>query len=443
MMYLGRTRDSTNIELAARDLTTHGVILGRTGSGKTGLTTVLIEEAAMGGASVLVLDPKGDLTNLALRLPSQEEFSVWGSEEEYQRFIRGLAASGYDAQSVAYWRDAAGVSIYAPGKTAGGGKALNVFPTFAVPHGHDVTTFRSHASRDVEMVLDAVGAVKDQYDPALIFITELVVLHWRGGHACPVNVWPGALSNPPRGLQTFGGMALNDFLPKRRRTDIARKLIGFQHQADRWLVGDRLDLHAMVGGEKPEVAVMSMRHLGEEDRQFFSALLLNRVVDFMYQTDASEDLKLLVVLDEARGYLPPHPHNPQTKAPIGTLLAQGRAQGIGMLVGTQSPMDLDYKALSNVGTWFVGRLRARDMQRDLFQELKDRNTSFSDIEALRQREFLLIDKHGGHNIITSRYAFSYLKGPLNTHELKRLEAAEAAQSKRGLLGGLFGMFRAG
>jgi hypothetical protein len=296
------------------------------------------------------------------------------------------------------------------------------------------------------MVLDAVGAVKDQYDPALIYITELVVRHWSNGHACPVGIWPGALTNPPQGLQEFGGMALNDFLPKRRRTDIARKLIGFQHQADRWLAGDQLDFHAMVGAPKPTVAVMSMRHLGEEDRQFFSALLLNRVVDFMYQTDASDDLKLLVVLDEARGYLPPHPHNPATKGPIGTLLAQGRAQGIGMLVGTQSPMDLDYKALSNVGTWFVGRLRSRDMQRDLFQELRDRNTSFSDIEALKRREFLLIDKHGGHNIITSRYAFSYLKGPLNAHELKRLEGGSppaAEPPRRGLFGGLFGMFQAG
>ena len=422
-MYLGIDEDHKRISLPPEDLLTHGVVLGRTGSGKTGLTIALLEEVSASGAHSIVFDPKGDLTNLALSLASAEDFVQWvepGADagEAYKAHMRGLAVFGLGPDSVRVWRNKVKVVIYAPGKTYGGGRSINVFPTFAPPAGEMIPP-RERASREVGSVMDAIGSSGDPYDPALVFLAEAVMLAWSQRRALPVDLWPGVLTDPPERLQTFGGMALDEFLPKRQRTKLARKLIGFRHQADRWLNGERLDLHAITQSDKPTISVFTMRHLNEDERHFFTGLMMNRLVDFMFETAASQQLKLLVVLDEARGYLPPYPYNPPTKGPICTILAQGRAQGLGMLIGTQNPMDLDYKALSNVGTWFVGRLRERDCNRDLASELKGRNVEVEQVSDLPQRRFLALDKRGGHNLLQVRWCYNYLRGPLSAQDLLR------------------------
>ena len=427
-MYLGINQDGEPISLPTADLLTHGVVLGRTGSGKTGLTIALLEEVAASGAHAVVFDPKGDLTNLALSLASEQEFRKWVVEgdpvEVCKRHREGLASFGLGLDSVANWRNKVDVIIYAPGKTYGGGRSINVFPTFDAPAG-DMVPPRERASREVGAVLEAIGSSGDPYDPALVFLSEAMMLAWAQRRSLPVDLWPGILSAPPERLQLFGGMKLNEFLPKAQRTKLARKLIGFRHQSDRWLNGARLDLHAMTQHSKPTISVFSMRHLDEEERHFFTGLVMNRLVDFMFETDASQKLKLLVVLDEARGYLPPYPYNPPTKGPICTILAQGRAQGIGMLIGTQNPMDLDYKALSNVGTWFVGRLRERDCNRDLASELKGRNVEVEDLQDLPQRRFLVLDKRGGHDLLKVRWCYNYLRGPLSAQDLLHFDPRSA------------------
>ena len=437
-MFLGVDAARNRIELDAADLTTHAVILGRSGSGKTGLTIALLEEVAKSGASALVLDPKGDLTNLALPLTTQEEFAAWveAGVDPRQTFMRqraGLAMSGLSYDDVMAYKRAVDVTIYAPGKTEGGGRAVNVFPTFQPPRSGDLATLRARASRDVDTVISAVGQGKDKYNPAIVFLSEAVVQSWRSRRPLPVENWPTLLTQPPSTLATFGGMQLEDFFPKRQRNALARALVGFRHQADRWLHGENLDLHRLASG-RPQLAVMTMRHLSEDDRLFFTSAVMNRVVDFMFETASSLRLKLIVALDEARGYLPPHPYNPPTKGPIGTILAQGRAQGIGMVIGTQNPMDLDYKALSNVGTWLVGRLRSRDMARDLEQELRARGVDLATVENMAQRQFLLLDKRGGHHDLRVRHTLNYLRGPLGIQELAKLTQPEAEEL-------VFGLFR--
>jgi len=445
-MYLGHNKDGKLLRLDANDLLTHGVVLGRTGSGKTGLTIALLEEIASSGASAIVFDPKGDLTNLALSLCSKEEFARWvepgvDPEEAYLRHGEGLAAFGLGFEHVAWWKSVIDVSIYAPGKVVGGGKAVNVFPTLALPRKDDAMPARVRAARDVGAILQAVNQSDGPYDPALVFMTEAVLTAWRAGYALPVDAWPGVLTKPFETLKTFGGMKLEDFYPKRARTKLARTLIGFRHQADRWLSGERLDISRFCSTPKPQLAVFTMRHLNEEDRLFFTSIMMHRLVDFMFETDASQKLKLLVVLDEARGYLPPHPYNPPTKQPICTLLAQGRAQGLGMLIGTQNPMDLDYKALSNVGTWFVGRLRERDCARDLIGELRNRGVNVEDIQELPQRRFMLLDKRGKHQELNVRWCMNYLRGPLGANELLRLDDLETKikvkPKKKSFLGRFF------
>ena len=422
-MFIGIDDKGENVQLDSSDFLTHGVILGRTGSGKTGLTVALLEEIAAAGSSAIVFDPKGDLTNMALSLSKVRDYEDWtepgvDADETFLERSKDLADFGLSHDSVAIWKNKVKVVIYAPGKTYGGGRSINVFPTFDVPHDGNVPR-RERASSEVGSVLEAVGHSSDPYDPALVFLTEAVLLSWGRNRPLPIDYWPGMLCAPPEQLQEFGGMSLDEFLPKRSRTKLARKLIGFRHQADRWLNGERFDLEKFAQGG-PKLAVFTLRHLDEEERHFFTGLFMNKLVDFMFETSASQRLKLLVVLDEARGYLPPYPHNPPTKQPICTILAQGRAQGIGMLIGTQNPMDLDYKALSNVGTWFIGKLRERDCNRDLASELKSRAVDISEVENMKQRSFLLLTRRGDHHKFRVRTTLNYLRGPIGANDLLRL-----------------------
>ncbi|HUW11073.1 MAG TPA: helicase HerA-like domain-containing protein, partial [Anaerolineae bacterium] len=249
-MYLGLNKNGEPLTLDAADLATHGVVLGRTGSGKTGLQIMLIEEAAAAGASVIVFDPKGDLTNLALPLTSPQEFARWVSpgttpEAAFARHQKGLAGFGLGIPDAAKWRSGVRTLIYAPGKTYGGGRPLSIFPRFRPPRA----VSRDSASRAVSTVLQALKEGDDPYDPALVFMTEAVLAAWKRGLALPVDMWPGLITSPPSYLQEFGGMKVDAFFSKRKRNSLARKLIGFHHQADRWLNGSPLDLHAMTSGK--------------------------------------------------------------------------------------------------------------------------------------------------------------------------------------------------
>jgi len=424
-MYLGLNSEGVPICIDPTDLLTHGVILGRTGSGKSGLTIAVLEEVAASGSSAIVFDPKGDLTNLALPLVNPKEFKDWvdpnlDHAELYAQAQRGLAVFGLNFGDVWDWRKAVDIKLFAPGKTYGGGKPLNVFPTFAPPRRADLIPPRESATKSVATVLRALGEGHDPYAAPLVYMVKAVMQAWSRNEGLPVEFWPGVLTEPSGALGSFGGMGVEEFFPKKQRLKLARTVIGFHQQAERWLAGPQLDLHGLVAAEKPTVFVFSMRHLSEEDRFFFTSIVMQRLVEFMFETAASQKLKLLCVLDEARGYLPPYPKNPPTKDPICTLLAQGRAQGIGMLIGTQNPMDLDYKALSNVGTWFVGRLRERDCARDLLAELKSRGVEAEQVRDLTQRNFLLLDKRGGSHNLQVRWCFSHLRGPLGSAELADL-----------------------
>jgi len=211
---------------------------------------------------------------------------------------------------------------------------------------------------------------------------------------------------------------------------IARAIVGFQRRATKWLNGSPLSIESYIGVNKPKVSVFTMRHLDEAERQFFASMLLSAVVDYMFRAPASNKLRLLIVLDEARGYLPPYPLNPPTKKPICTLLAQGRAQGIGMLIGTQNPNDMDYKALTNVGTWFLGKLRPRDCARDLKKELADRDVDQGVLSLIPQRHFLILKKDGTHAVTKIRWAYSFLRGPMSGDELLRLDSSITVDAPR-------------
>jgi hypothetical protein len=426
-MLVGTNDDGSDFTVKASDLLTHGVILGRTGSGKTGATVTTVENAVMSGASAIILDPKGDLTNLALVFPdlAAEDFAPWSEEGSDSEKIAEKAQKelGHLAPNVRVWKDAADVTIYAPGKTHGGGKPINVLASFGAPTGtFNDQSLRDRASAVVSSVLSAVGHGADPLtDPANVFMTDVMVNSWKNGKGFPMEEWATTLTDPPAEFQVIDGLPINDFFPKKDRLKIARAVVGFRRQATKWLDGEALSIESYIGINKPKVSVFTMRHLNEGERKFFAAMLLSAIVDYMFRAPASNKLKLLVVLDEARGYLPPYPLNPPTKKPICTLLAQARAHGIGILIGTQNPNDLDYKALTNVGTWFLGKLRERDCARDLKRELSVRNVDRDILSTVPQQHFLVLKKDGTHSLAKIRWAYSYLRGPLSGQELLRLE----------------------
>ncbi|MCI0557428.1 MAG: DUF853 family protein [Nitrososphaera sp.] len=414
-MYLGHNASGEKLVISADDLLTHALVIGRTGAGKTGLLITLLEEIASEGVSAVVLDPKGDLSNLALSLVSNEDFKLWiGENPDEARLRHGDGLSEFDLgfEHVAWWRQAVDVNVYTPGDSSI--RPVNAFPRFDIPKD------RKLIAHDIKSVLAFVGEQRSM--PAVSYLTEAVTNSISNETPLSVEDWPRILTDPPEEInKSFGGMKLDDFFPKRLRTALARALVVFQCESDQWLTGDSLDFHWMAKlAEKPQIVILSMRHLSETDRQFFSTMVFKKLIDFMMTSGASNHLRLVVGLDEARGFLPPHPSNPPTKGPMSTILAQGRAHGLGMIIGTQNPMDLDYKALSNVGTWFLGRLRARDCNRDLANELSSRDVEIEKILSLPQRRFILLDKNGADYLLSVRWCYNHLRGPLSQEELARI-----------------------
>lgn len=430
-MFIGtRTTDSEPLLINRDDLTTHGVVVGRTGSGKTGLIHVIIEEAVMQGASAVVIDPKGDLANLLLSFPglTPSEFAPWvpagkNPYDEATLWSDGLKSTGQELTRVADWRNAATFQVFTPGYTKSG-QAINLLPDLSPS---DNGNARERAAHLVSTVLNAIGVDTDPLtDPSHVYLTELLVSAWSRGENLSLDKWAGLLVNPPIEFSNIDGIDISDFFPAKDRMKIARSLVGFRRQAARWLEGSTIDMNAflMPGDDgRPRVSVFSLRHLGEEDRQMFVSMFLSGLVDWMFKAPASGRLRALCVLDEAKDYLPPHPYTPPAKGPLNKLLSQGRAQGLGVVLGTQNPNDLDYKSLSNVGTWFLGGLTDRDTKRDLDSMLRIRNVNSDILLDLPARSFLALTKAGESCVFKPRWTLSYLAGPLDIEQLGSLNAS--------------------
>lgn len=428
-LYLGTNIvEGNRVSLNRDDLTTHALVVGRTGSGKTGLVHVLIEEAVLAGASTVVIDPKGDLTNLLLSFPSltPEEFAPWvpagkSPVEEAKAWVEGLKASNQPLSRVMEWRTSAQFQVFTPGYV--GANGINLLPSLARPEVVDANT-RQRAQHAVSTVLAAIGVDADPLtDARNVFLTELLMLFWSTKRSLPLEQWPGLLIDPPENLKSFDGISVDDFFPRKERMKLASAIVGFRRQAARWLDGPPMDLNGLLMPNSeglPQVSIFTLRHLSDEDRALFTSMFLSSMVNWMFQAPASGRLRALCVLDEAAGYLPPAPRNPPTKRPLCTLLAQGRAQGLGVLLATQNPNDIDYKALNNVGTWFLGGLRDRDMKRDLEVELRDREVDVNALLRLPERSFMVLTKDRKSIPLRARWTLSYLRGPIEVEDIRKL-----------------------
>jgi len=440
----------------ARDLTTHGVIVGMTGSGKTGLGVIILEEAALDGIPSLVIDPKGDMTNLLLTFPElrPDDFRPWVNPDDARRknmeldayaartadqWRKGLADSGQGPERIRRLREAADFVIYTPGSSAG--RQVSILDTFKAPSlswDEDAELLRDRVGSVASALLSLIGLEADPVrSREHILLTNILENAWRAGQDLDLAQLILRVQKPP--FAQLGVFPVDTFFPEKDRMGLAMLLNGLvaSPSFSDWIVGQPLDVEALLHSPsgRPQVSILYIAHLSEAERQFFVTLLLEQVVSWVRAQSGTTSLRALLYMDEVFGYLPPHPANPPTKKPLLTLLKQARAFGLGLVLATQNPVDLDYKALSNAGTWFIGRMQAdRDKQRllDGLEGVQAGSGGFSRaafdrlISAIQPRVFLLHNVHEDRPILfQTRWAMSYLRGPLTRSQVRDLVGGQA------------------
>ena len=447
-------RTDENLIYESDHLTTHGVIVGMTGSGKTGLGMGVLEEALLSGIPALIIDPKGDMGNLELVFPdfAATDFEPWVSPDEAER--EGITTTELGAKTADMWRsgladwgighdrmqrlrDDAEVTIYTPGSTAG--VQLNVIGSLEAPEdGGDIESVRDEIEGFVTSLLSLVGIDGDPLSSREhILLSNLIEHAWSKGENLDLAELVGQVMSPP--LRKLGVFELDQFFPPNDRTKLAMTLNGViaSPSFSTWVQGPALDIDELTKTPdgRPAAAVLSLGHLSDEERQFVVTLVMGKLITWMRAQSGSGDLRLLVYMDEVFGYLPPT-ENPPSKKPLLTLLKQARAFGVGLLLSTQNPVDLDYKALSNTGTWMIGRLQT---ERDKLRLMDGLTAAAGDVDiaalgdtisGLPKRTFVLHQTRGKQpKIFHTRWAMSYLAGPLTRAQIERLTPEDAAAAE--------------
>jgi hypothetical protein len=434
----------------SKDLCTHAVCVGMTGSGKTGLCVTLLEEAAIDGIPALIIDPKGDLGNLMLTFPdlAAEDFKPWVDADDARR--KELSLDEYAAQQAELWRNGLGkwgqngerirklresaeVAIYTPGSEAG--IPISILSSFTAPSAElidDGDLMRDRVASTASSLLGLVGVDADPIQSREHILLSTILDHlWRQGKDVDLGALIQAVQSPP--VEKIGVLAVDSFFSSKDRFAFAMRLNnllaapGFQG----WLRGVPLDIQSLLYTDsgKPRMAIFSIAHLGEAERMFFVSLLLTQTLSWMRSRPGTTSLRALLYMDEIFGYMPPVAE-PPSKRPLLTLLKQARAYGLGVVLATQNPVDLDYKGLSNTGTWFIGRLQTERDKLRILEGLEgissgeggiDRETADRLISGLGKRVFLLHNVHEEEPaVFHTRWAMSYLRGPLTRGQIREL-----------------------
>jgi Helicase HerA, central domain len=458
--YIGRGYDPAKDQLAAeplmydsRDLTTHAVCVGMTGSGKTGLCITLLEEAALDGIPALVIDPKGDIADLVLTFPglTAAEFEPWIDPAEAARkgttpaalasqtagaWKSGLAEWGEDGGRIRRFRDSVDIAIYTPGSTAG--LPLSILRSFAPPpDGSEGAATRDRISAAVSGLLGLVGIAADPLKSREhILLCAIVDAAWSRGNALDLAGLIGAIQKPP--FDKVGVFDVETFFPAKERLELAMAVNNLLASPGFgvWLEGEALDVQRLLFTPqgKPRISIVSVAHLGDAERMFVVTLIANELVAWMRRQPGTAALRALFYMDEIFGYFPPSAM-PPSKLPLLTLMKQARAFGLGIVLATQNPVDLDYKGLSNAGTWFIGRLQTERDQQRLIDGLMaaqagagfDRGALEKLLAGIAPRVFLLRNVHDDAPVLfRTRWALSWLRGPLTLPEITRLMSGRRA-----------------
>lgn len=466
--YLGRSFDMSTrkrtddlVLYDSKDLVTHAVCVGMTGSGKTGLCLALLEEAAIDGIPAIIIDPKGDLTNLLLTFPNLqgEDLAPWINEDDALK--KGLTVSDYAVQQAELWRkglsewgqspdriqrlrDAADVVVYTPGSNAG--LPISILKSFAAPAPSLLEDTEMLGDRISATVTSLLGLVGIDADPIRsrehILLSTIFNWAWQQAKDLDLAAIIQYVQSPP--VSRIGVLDLESFYPTKDRFGLVMALNNMLAAPGFgvWMEGDALDIGQRLRSPagKPQLAVFSIAHLNDAERMFFVSLLLNQVLGWVRAQSGTTSLRAILYMDEIFGYLPPVA-NPPSKKPLLTLLKQARAFGLGVVLATQNPVDLDYKGLSNTGTWFIGRLQTERDKARVLDGLEgaaagggafNRQTMEQMLAGLGSRIFLMHNTHEDAPVVfQTRWALSYLCGPLTRNQIKTLmDPIKAARARK-------------
>ena len=458
VFYLGRPYDLAAKQAKpgwllydSKDLVTHAVCVGMTGSGKTGLCVGLLEEAAIDGIPAIVIDPKGDLANLLLTFPQLrgEDFAPWINEDDARK--KGLSAADFAAQQATLWqkglgdwgqsgerikklRDTADFAVYTPGSNAG--LPVSILKSFAAPSAElldDAELLRERVGTTVTSLLGLIGVEADPIKSREhILLSSILDSAWRAGRDLDLPALIHQIQTPP--MTKVGVLDVESFFPSKERFALAMQMNNLLAAPGfaAWMEGEALDVGRMLYGPsgKPRIAIFSIAHLTDAERMFFVSLLLNQTLGWVRGQSGTTSLRAILYMDEIFGYFPPVA-NPPSKAPLLTLLKQARAFGLGVVLATQNPVDLDYKGLANTGTWFIGRLQTERDKARVMEGLEgaaassgkkfDRRQMEQILAGLGNRVFLLNNVHeDAPEVFQTRWTLSYLRGPLTRTQIKQL-----------------------
>jgi hypothetical protein len=463
VFYLGRQYDlekkqtQGDLLYESKDLTTHGVIVGMTGSGKTGLGVALLEEAAIDGIPAIVIDPKGDLGNLLLTFPDLKpaDFAPWVEPSEAvraglkpeelaaktaERWKTGLAEWGQTPERIQRFRDAVDIAVYTPGSSAG--IPLTVLRSLDAPPASTVQNteaFRDAISAAAASLLGLMGLEGDPLrSREHILLANILDRAWRDGQNVDMPTLMRHIQQPA--FDKVGVMDLESFFPAKERFELSMQLNNLLASPgfSAWMTGEPLDIQRLLYTPegKPRLSILSISHLSDAERMFFVTILLSETIAWMRNQSGTSSLRALLYMDEVFGYFPPS-RNPPSKTPMLTLLKQARAFGLGVVLATQNPVDLDYKGLANCGTWFLGRLQTERDKLRVLDGLEgasatagqsfDRGEMEKILSGLGSRVFLMNNVHDdGPMVFQSRWALSYLRGPLTREQTSQLMAEKKA-----------------
>jgi hypothetical protein len=462
--YLGRAYDPSKQTATGKqvlydpaDLTTHAVVSGMTGSGKTGLCVALLEEAALQGIPAIIIDPKGDLTNLLLHFPdlAPQDFQPWIDSDLARRagktleqvatdasnsWRKGLTDWGIKPERVLALKNAAQFAVFTPGSDSG--IPVSVLSSLAAPEiswQDNREILRERIASTVTALLGLVGF--EDIDPIRsrehILLSNIFEKAWSEGKDVDLTELILQTQTPP--FDKLGAFPVDTFFPAKDRMELAMVLnnILAAPAFETWREGQSLDVNALLytADGKPRHSIFYLAHLSDAERMFFVTLLFSAVETWMRTQSGATSLRALLYMDEIFGYLPPQ-HNPPSKAPLLRMLKQARAFGLGLLLATQNPVDLDYKALSNAGTWFIGKLQTEQDKNRLLDGLESASGGVSRgvfdklISTLGKRVFVLHNVHAkAPELFQTRWAMNFLAGPITRTQisgLNQLAGAEAA-----------------
>ncbi len=435
----------------AKDLVTHAICVGMTGSGKTGLCLGLLEEAAIDNIPALIIDPKGDLANLLLAFPNlaASDFRPWINESDAQTkgmtpdafaqgqadlWRKGLAEWGQSPERIARFKQSADAVVYTPGSSAG--MQLSILKSFDAPPFEivdDPELLRDRIATTTSSLLGLAGVQSDATrGREHILVATILQTAWMAGQNLDLAGIIQQVQSPA--FQRVGVLELEAFFPSKDRFELAMALNNLlaSPQFAAWSQGQPLDIGNMLytATGKPRLAIVSIAHLGDAERMFFVSLLLNQLLGWTRQQSGTTSLRAILYMDEIAGYVPPVA-NPPSKQALLTLMKQARAFGVGCVLATQNPVDIDYKGLSNAGTWFIGRLQTEQDKARLLEGLQgamaasnkafDRSAMDRTISGLPKRVFVMNNVHDdGPSIFETRWCLSYLRGPLTRGQIKQL-----------------------